>query len=191
MSKAYFSCAGKSLELIVTGYNTSLGLQMSRAQLRDSRQNYPVRSRQSKLSLQVQMRGYEEQISLANFLRGTHLLAITGVDPLVRFTWESQSMDYLGYIPTIQSGLTTGRFFPVVTVVMELVSDLLLGRSYTSSWGTSWSYVPGDTINVDQYYNNGKRGRSEQDSVLGSNLPANPRESSSGPISGPGLIEGF
>lgn len=174
MSKAYFSCAGRSISVVVVGYSTTLGTQLLSSQLRDSKQNYPVRARQGSLSLKLQMRGYEEQVSLADFIRGSHLLAAARVDPLVRFTYPELEMDYLGYIPDIAAGLTTGNFFPTVTVTMSLASDLLMGRTYTSSWGTSWDRVTGGLVDIDRLRQKDAPKKSSKDSALESNPPERP-----------------
>lgn len=175
MSKAYFSCAGQSISVVVVGYSTTLGTQLLGSQLRDSRQNYPVRARQGSLSLKLQMRGYEEQVSLADFFRGSHLLSAARVDPLVRFTYPELGMDYLGYIPDIPAGLTTGNFFPTVTVTMSLASDLLMGRTYTSSWGTSWDKVTGGKVNIDRLrQKDASKKSSSKDKALENNPPEKP-----------------
>lgn len=150
MSLAHIFSPIGNKDLVITQYQIGLTGVNSVAQGRFQQFVYPIRARQEPFKFQVQCRSQTEKASLSEFFRKHQQKSVSdgSYGGQLRFFWQSQQLDFLGYVKSTKGGAVRFQWAPTMDFELVLVKDLIYHQTNVSSTGGDWTGVYAGPVSV-------------------------------------------
>ncbi len=137
-----------TFEVSIIRYTSGYQSQISTAAVRRQRHGYPIRIKESDLSITIQCRSVAEYDEIKKTIAISQRLMLDAVNRgFVRFSYPDLDLDYLGFIPQVTEG--TRRFVsaPELSFAFSLFRDTIntVTEQYSTANGT-WKDIAGEDL---------------------------------------------